>query len=259
MATKYPIILVHGVALKEKRYFRAFGRIKDELTMRGYEVYIADTDAFGTVESNSYQLKEYVEKILAKTGAEKVNLIGHSKGGLDSKEMILNRGMADKVASLTTLCTPHKGSIIASGIWSLPMPIKKLYAWVIDTFYKYVLGDEKPNSMAVCQQLCHIDESIETIGFTSKVYCRSYSSTLKSGKDCFLMALPMKIYKHWTGLENDGMVSTESSKFGEYRGDCLGESISHLQIVDLLAKPGTRTDIYDFYESICKELAEKDM
>ena len=87
MATKYPIILVHGVALKEKRYFRAFGKIQSELTKRGYEVYIADTDAFGTVESNSRQLKEYVEKILDATGAEKVNLIGHSKGGLDSKEM----------------------------------------------------------------------------------------------------------------------------------------------------------------------------
>ncbi len=259
MATKYPIILVHGVALKEKRYFRAFGKIQSELTKRGYEVYIADTDAFGTVESNSRQLRDYVEKILEKTGAEKVNLIGHSKGGLDSKEMILNLGMEDKVASLTTLCTPHKGSIIASGIWGLPMPIKKLYAGAIDLFYKHVLGDEHPDSMTVCQQLCHIDESMETIGFTGKVFCQSYSSTLKSGKDCFIMALPMRIYKHWTGLENDGMVSTESAKFGEYRGDCLGESISHLQIVDLLAKPDSRDDIYDFYESICRELAEKGM
>lgn len=259
MATKYPIILVHGVALKEKRHFRAFGKIQTELTRRGYEVYIADTDAFGTVESNSRQLKEYVEKILEKTGAKKVNLIGHSKGGLDSKEMILNLGMEEQVASLTTLCTPHKGSIIASGIWSLPMPIKKLYAWVIDTFYKYVLGDENPDSMTVCRELCHIDESIETIGFTGKVYCQSYSSTLKSGKDCFLMALPMKIYKHYTGLDNDGMVSGESSKFGNFRGDCLDESISHLQIVDLLAKPESRPDIYSFYESICRELAEKGM
>lgn len=254
MATRYPIILVHGVAIKEKKYLRAFGWIAEKMREEGYEVYIAKTDAFGSIESNAEQLKDYVLKILEKTGAEKVNLIGHSKGGLDSKEMILSLDMEGKVSSLTTLCTPHKGSIIASKIWELPMPIKKIYAWCIDKFYKHVFGDKNPDSMTVCKQLCHVDEGLETVGFSSKVYCQSYSSTLKSGKDCFIMALPMRIYKHFSGKENDGMVSVESSKFGEYKGDCLGESISHLQIIDILAKPKSRKAIYDFYISICKDL-----
>ena len=256
---KYPIVLVHGVALKEKRHFRAFGKIKEELTKCGYEVYIADTDAFGTVENNSLQLKEYVEKILENTGAQKVNLIGHSKGGLDSKEMILSLGMEDKVASLTTLCTPHKGSIIASKIWELPMPLKKLYAWCIDMFYKHVLGDKNPDSMTVCRQLCYVDEGLETVGFSKRIYCQSYSSTLKSGKDCFLMGLPMRAYKHFTGNDNDGMVSVESAKFGEYKGNCLNTSLSHLQIIDLLAKPKSRKNIYNFYISICKDLENMGM
>jgi triacylglycerol esterase/lipase EstA (alpha/beta hydrolase family) len=110
--------------------------------------------------------------------------------------------------------------------------------------------------MTVCRQLCYVDESIETVGFTDKIYCQSYSSTLKSGKDCFLMALPMRIYKHFSGRENDGMVSNESSKFANYKGDCLSESISHIQIIDILAKPKSREAIYDFYETICKELFE---
>ena len=256
MAMKYPIVLVHGVAIKEKKYLRAFGWIAEKMRDEGYEVYIANTDAFGSIENNAIQLKEHVLRILEKTGAEKVNLIGHSKGGLDSKEMILSLGMEDKVASLTTLCTPHKGSIIASKIWELPMPLKKIYAWCIDKFYKYVFGDKNPDSMAVCKQLCHVDEGLETVGFSNKVYCQSYSSTLKSGKDCFIMALPMRLYKHFTGNDNDGMVSVESAKFGDYKGDCLGESISHLQIIDLLAKPKSRDDIYNFYISICKGLEE---
>lgn len=259
MAMKYPIVLVHGIAIKEKKYLRAFGWIAEKMRDEGYEVYIANTDAFGSIENNAIQLKEHVLRILEKTGAEKVNLIGHSKGGLDSKEMILSLGMEDKVASLTTLCTPHKGSIIASKIWELPMPLKKIYAWCIDKFYKYVFGDKNPDSMAVCKQLCHVDEGLETVGFSSKVYCQSYSSTLKSGKDCFIMALPMRLYKHFTGNDNDGMVSVESAKFGDYKGDCLGESISHLQIIDLLAKPKSRDDIYNFYISICKELEKMGM
>lgn len=259
MAMKYPVVLVHGIAIKEKKYLRAFGWIAEKMREEGYEVYIANTDAFGSIESNAIQLKDHVLRILEKTGAEKVNLIGHSKGGLDSKEMIISLGMEDGVASLTTLCTPHKGSIIASKIWELPMPLKKLYAWCIDHFYKYVFGDKNPDSMTVCQELCHVDEGLETVGFSNKVYCQSYSSTLKSGKDCFIMALPMRIYKHFTGIDNDGMVSVESAKFGDYKGDCLSESISHLQIIDLLAKPKSRNDIYNFYISICKGLEEMGM
>ncbi|MBQ7375096.1 MAG: alpha/beta fold hydrolase [Clostridia bacterium] len=256
MATKYPIVLVHGVALKEKKHFKAFGRIKEKLCQRGYDVYIADTDGFGTIENNGVQLKDFIYRVLDSTGAEKVNIIAHSKGGLDSKYMISELGMEEKVASLTTLCTPHKGSLIASGIWGWHDILKKPIAFFIDSFYKYILGDKNPDSMTVCRQLCYVDEGLETLGFTDKVYCQSYSSTLKSGKDCFLMALPMRIYKHFSGRENDGMVSNESAKFANYKGSCLDESISHIQIIDILAKPKSREAIYDFYDSICKELED---
>lgn len=256
MATKYPIVLVHGVALKEKKHFKAFGKIKETLRSRGYEVYIADTDGFGTIENNGAQLRDYIYRVLKISGKDKVNIIAHSKGGLDAKYMISELAMGDKVASLTTLCTPHKGSLIASRIWNWHDILKKPIAYFINLFYKHVLGDKNPDAMTVCRQLCYVDESIETVGFTDKIYCQSYSSTLKSGKDCFLMALPMRIYKHFSGRENDGMVSNESSKFANYKGDCLSESISHIQIIDILAKPKSREAIYDFYENICKELGE---
>ena len=126
MSSKYPIILVHGIAAKQLRILNAFGQIGEELKKEGYTVYISDNDGFGSVENNAEQLKRFIEKVLKDTGAEKVNIIAHSKGGLDSKYMITKLGMEDKVASLTTLCTPHKGSIIASKIWDLPMPIKKI-------------------------------------------------------------------------------------------------------------------------------------
>ena len=135
MATKYPIILVHGIAAKQLRIINAFGRIGQELEKEGYRVFVADTDGFGSIEHNAEQLKEYIHRIMLLTGAEKVNIIAHSKGGLDSKYMITNLGMEDNVASLTTLFTPHRGSIIASKIWDLPMPLKKLIGFFIDMFY----------------------------------------------------------------------------------------------------------------------------
>lgn len=256
MPSKYPIILAHGIAAKQLRILNAFGKIGQELEKEGYKVYIADTDGFGSIESNAAQLKKYIERVMEETGAEKVNIIGHSKGGLDSKYMITKLGMEDKVASLTTLCTPHKGSIIASKIWNLPMPIKKIMAFFIDTFYRLFLGDKHPDSMRACDQLRAVDEAEETLQFSYKVYCQSYSTNISSVKDCFIMGLPMKLQHHFEVYNNDGMVSEESAQFGNYRGKCLDIPISHVQIIDLFSKKSQKEQIYAFYKQVCLELSE---
>lgn len=256
MATKYPIILAHGIAAKQSRIMNAFGRIEKELTLAGYDVHVADTDGFGRIETNAAQLRDYIERVLRESGAEKVNIIAHSKGGLDAKYMITELGMEDKVASLTTLCTPHRGSIIASGVWRMPKFIKATVAFFINGFYKIVFRDKQPDAMGACEQLRAVVESEETVAFSERVYCQSYSTSLKRGRDCFIMALPMKIYKHFEGVDNDGLVSTESAKFGNYRGDCLDISVSHVQIIDLFSKKSQKEKIYSFYKSLCAELSE---
>ena len=256
MATKYPIILAHGIAAKQLRILNAFGKIGQKLEKAGYKVYIADTDGFGKVETNAEQLKEFINKVLTECRVDKVNIIAHSKGGLDSKYMITNLGMEEHVASLTTLCTPHKGSIIASKIWDLPSPIKKICAFYIDSFYRIFCGDKHPDSMSACQQLRQVDQSEETVQFCYNVYCQSYSAGIDHIKDCFIMALPMKISKYFEVMDNDGMVSENSSKFGNYRGRCLDIPVSHCQIIDLFSKKSQKEKIYAFYTKICEELSE---
>ncbi len=256
MASKYPIVLVHGLAAKQLRIIKAFGKIEKELEKDGYAVFVANTDGFGSVEHNAEQLRDFVNRVLLLTGAEKVNLIAHSKGGLDSKYMITKLGMEDKIASLTTLCTPHRGSIIASKIWDLPMPIKKIIGFSIDMFYCLFLGDKHPDSMRACQQLRAVDESEETLQFSYKVYCQSYSTGIDKMNDCFLMALPMKIHHRFEVLNNDGLVSEHSAQFGHYRGKCLDIPVSHVQIVDFFTKKSQREQIYAFYKKVCLELSE---
>ena len=256
MSSKYPIVLVHGIAAKQLRILNAFGQIGEELKKEGYTVYISDNDGFGSIENNAEQLKKYIEKVLLQTGAEKVNIIAHSKGGLDSKYMITKLGMEDKVASLTTLCTPHKGSIIASKIWDLPMPIKKILAFFIDMFYCLFLGDKHPDSMRACDQLRSVDAGEDTLQFSYKVYCQSYSTGISDVKDCFIMALPMMIQHHYEIPDNDGVVSEESAQFGCYRGKCLDIPVSHVQIIDLFSKKSQKEQIYSFYKKVCRELSE---
>ena len=259
MACKYPIILVHGLMVRHFKRFRAFGRIERVLADEGHDVHVATHDGFGSIETNAEQLRDYILKLLETTGAEKVNLIAHSKGGLDLKYMIKHFDMADKVASFTTLSTPHKGSAVASHIWRLPMWIKKIIAFFINTFYR-ILGDKHPDAIKACDQLRDSkEEDAEFFDLFDDIYCQSYSATLKRGRDCFVMAIPRRIYKKYEDEDTDGMVSHESSKFGNYRGEILDISISHGQMVDFASRKHQREKLYGFYRNMCRELEEMGM
>ena len=170
--------------------------------------------------------------------------------------MIKAYGMKEKIASFTTLSTPHKGSAVASHIWRLPMWIKKIIAFFINTFYK-ILGDKHPNAIKACDQLrTSKDGEEELFDPYDGIYCQSFSATLKRGRDSFIMALPRRIYKKYEDVDTDGMVSHESARFGNYRGEILDISISHGQMVDFASRKHQRAKIYEFYKKLCRELED---
>lgn len=257
MACRYPIILVHGLMVRHMRICKAFGKISRVLSAEGHDVYVATHDGYGGIETNAEQLRDYIASVIEKTGAEKVHLIAHSKGGLDLKYMLKNHGLTEKIASFTTLSTPHKGSVVASHIWKLPKWIKKIINFFINTFYR-ILGDKHPNAMKACDQLRYSDDTDESLEYLDGIYCQSYSATMKRGRDSFIMAIPHKIHKKYGNPDNDGMVSHESAKFGNYRGEMLDISISHGQMVDFASRKHQKQKIYEFYKNLCRELEEKE-
>lgn len=110
--TKYPIVLVHGLfgfdTLAGVDYF--YG-IPQSLTKDGATVYVAQVSATNSTELRGEQLLEQVETLLAATGAEKVNLIGHSHGGPTVRYVASVR--PDLVASATSIGGVNKGSAVA--------------------------------------------------------------------------------------------------------------------------------------------------
>lgn len=80
--TKYPIVLVHGLfgfdSIAGVDYFY---RIPEELRRSGATVFVAQVSAANSTEVRGEQLARQVEDILAATGANRVNLMGHSHGG----------------------------------------------------------------------------------------------------------------------------------------------------------------------------------
>ena len=256
MNTRYPIVLVHGLAMKDTFFMKSFGRIDRILRIQGYTVYTSKIDAVGSVAGNAAQLKNEIEAILRDTGAEKVNLIAHSKGGLDAKWMIEHLGMADRVASLTTLCTPHQGSPVASFVLKFPKFAVKYAAFWVNTFFR-VFGDKQPDSYTACQELQRSEHLAQDTASVPGVFCQSFSSTFRPGEKNadFVTAIPLLISR-WMekGRASDGMVPRDSAIFGEYRGDCLDGSISHTEIVDFMVRDKKRDKIFAFYSALCEDL-----
>ena len=205
MKTKYPIILVHGVMIKDIAFFKAFGRIEKVLKEAGYEVYTAKIDGLGSIENNAKKLKDFIQFVLEKEHIEKVNLIAHSKGGLDSKYMIEELQMNKKVASLTALCTPYKGSPIASWLLKLPMWIKKFIAFWLNFWYR-IFGDENPDALTVCDELKRVNKiEDKVLKFNDEIYCQSYSSTITKMRDDFIMSIPLTFSRFSEKIPTDGL------------------------------------------------------
>ena len=255
MKTKYPIVLVHGIALKDFKFLKSFGEIDRILKIQGYIVYKANIDSFGSVINNANQLKTEILKILEIEKVDKVNIIAHSKGGLDAKYMIKNLEMEDYVASLTTLCTPHKGSPIATNILKLPKPLTNFTAFWINFWYR-LFGDKHPDAYQACLDLQRIDSIEEEIfSFSSKVYCQSFSTIMNKNRDDFIMGIPLMFSRYFEKNQStDGLVPVDSTYFGEYRGTAFNEGVSHTQIVDFMVKKKKKDKIYMFYSALCEEL-----
>lgn len=115
----YPIILVHGfsgwtdVNVGVGGDVGYFYRVVDDYIAAGADVTAPALPPYDASIDRAQVLKAVVDSVLARTHKKKVHLIAHSQGGVDSRVLITELGYADKVASLTTISTPHRGTSVA--------------------------------------------------------------------------------------------------------------------------------------------------
>lgn len=114
--TKYPIVLAHGLGGFTKLFgvIDYFNGIPQDLTKNGAKVYVTKTSSLNDTEVRGEQLLQQVKTIIAITGSPKVNLIGHSHGGVDVRYVA---GVAPElVSTVTAVSSPEQGSKMADWV-----------------------------------------------------------------------------------------------------------------------------------------------
>ncbi|AEI76659.1 lipase [Cupriavidus necator N-1] len=91
--------------------------IPEVLRANGAQVYVATVPSFNSDEERALALQAYVHAVKLESGADKVNLIGHSQGGPTSR--MLAAMSPQDVASVTTIGSPHRGSEVADTVLDL--------------------------------------------------------------------------------------------------------------------------------------------
>ena len=262
---KYPILLVHGMGFRDDKVIGYWGRIPKALESLGCQIYFGNQDSNGDIETNGKHLAQRIQDIIQESGAQKVNIIAHSKGGLDSRYAISTLRTADKVASLTTISTPHNGSKTVDLLMKLPAPLIRFAGFCTDCWFR-LLGDRNPNSYKVFQAFTTSAAArfnLETPNHDG-VFYQSYAFVMKNPFSDFLLCIPNFVVKCIEG-ENDGLLTPNAVKWGNFKGvyQAVGRrGISHCDEIDLRRRPLSKktgdgvSDIVDVYKEIIVALAE---
>jgi triacylglycerol lipase len=249
LVPRYPVVFCHGMLgyslirmqLPEDR--NCFSPLREFLRERGVRALFPQVAPTSGVAERAQQLRE---QILRWTD-EPVNLIAHSMGGLDARYMITHLNMAEHVRSLTTICTPHRGSYLADWFRAnyrnrVPLLLALQAAGVnVDGF-----GDCRPG---VCAEFNARTPNVAGVHYFSY------------GGDVPVWRVTPVLRRAWTLLTavegpNDAMVSVASARWGEYLGSLCADHFA--QTPDrLFIRAGEDFDALGFCCRLVENLARR--
>jgi triacylglycerol lipase len=257
--TRYPILLVHGVFFRDSSFFNYWGRIPKELEKNGAVVYYGEQHSAASVASCGEELRDRILAIVEDTRCEKVNIIAHSKGGLDSRFAISMLDAAPYVASLTTINTPHRGCEFADFLLTnAPDGLKEDVAITYNAALRK-LGEPDADFMSAVTDLTAsaCTKRDRDMGQPDGIFCQSVGSVLrKASGGTFPLNLSYHLVKYFDG-PNDGLVGEKSFRWGEnYTLLEIKEQrgISHADMIDLNRENISGFDVREFYVQLVHDL-----
>lgn len=257
--TRYPILFTHGMFGFTRLGTATFGmdywyQILPDLARNGAHVFAAQVSPLEATELRGEQLLAQVEEVLAITGKEKVNLIGHSHGGPTIR--YIEAVAPEKVASLTAVGGTIKGSKIADDILAnrmangaLTLFGEKLIAPIISLMQN---NKDLPNSLnaslssiseqgsadfnqrypsaAIPQSACGQGQKVTANG----IYHYSWTGTaqMTNALDVIDSAISILAPLSYKNLDNDGLVNRCNAHYGAVIRDDY--RLNHLDEVNMV-------------------------
>ncbi|MBQ9512551.1 MAG: triacylglycerol lipase [Lachnospiraceae bacterium] len=260
--TRYPILLVHGVFFRDIKQLNYWGRIPDELEKNGATIHYGEQHSAASVDDCAKELEERILTLVKQNGYEKLNVIAHSKGGLDMRTAIAKTSIAPYIASLTTINTPHRGCEFAD--YLLDMIPKAQQKMIADTYNMAAkkLGDTNPDFMAAVTDLTSsaCTKRNEVVKDNPDIYYQSVGSVLaKPSAGQFPLNMTYHLVNLFDG-RNDGLVGEKSFAWGQDFNMIIGagkRGISHGDMIDLNRENFDGFDVREFYVQLVAELKRK--
>jgi len=233
--TQYPIVLAHGAAGFDELFgvLEYWYGIPDALEDKGATVFVTEVSQLNSTEVRGEQLLAQVETIVAITGKPKVNLIGHSHGGLDVRYVASVR--PDLVASATSVGSPHKGADLADFLaenfedGSFTQEVVNFFAELLGTVIGLLSGSSNPqDGIAALESLSSAGTAVFNAAHPEGVpgsACGEGASVVNGVR-----------YYSWSGtgiLTNafdvsDAAMALTSLFYGEANDGLVGRCSSHL-------------------------------
>ncbi|MBR6401913.1 MAG: triacylglycerol lipase [Eubacterium sp.] len=266
--TRYPILMVHGVFFRDFKYFNYWGRVPAELEKNGATIYYGNHESAASVTNSAKELAARIREIVETTGCGKVNIIAHSKGGLDVKTAVVQEGIYPYVASITTINTPHHGCEFAEYLLNkAPAGMKEKVAGMYNGALKRV-GDKNPDFIAAVTDLT-ASRCKEIWDYTCRfdyraagVYTQSVGSCMKKATSgAFPLNMSYHLVGHFDG-PNDGLVGEPSFRWGEnytFLQNKKKRGISHGDMIDLNRQNIPGFDIREFFVQLVADLKRRGM
>ncbi len=285
LATRFPIVLAHGFDASPTNRW-GFNGVAQALEADGHIVEVASVPPYNSPEVRAMFLADHVDAVLERTGAEKVNIIAHSMGGLDTRVLVSGMGYGDRVASVTTISSPHRGTAVAdvalglvpgaadTAIDALAKAWGRSFSDVAeDTDVRAALsalaeknapafdadypadGRVFYQSWAGVSSVFGIHNPKDSGACEGKMLVHDGASADKMDPTLVPMAA---LTAHGTRLlPNDGMATVESAKYGKFQGCIPADHLDEVgQPGDTGADKHTGFDHLRFYRNISFDLAQ---
>ena len=203
----HPVVLVHGLAgygrlnVGGSTFMSYWTNVPEAIAAAGNRVFVPRLPPTASIVRRAAALKAFLDHELP---GEPAHLIAHSMGGLDSRYMISHLGMAERVRSLTTLGTPHRGTAFAD--WG----IRRVERLVKPFFDLLGLSREAFHDLttASCREFNEKTPDAPGVRYFSVAARFSLDWTLPEWQ------LSHRIIARLEG-DNDGLVAVSSAKWGE--------------------------------------------